>query len=278
MLDELSYKSEIPFLANRRTYQSKTDMKQTHYHHHYEILYIYENSRVLHIGDKQYTLNKNNVAFVPPLIPHRTLSDSSLTQSRLLINFASDFLTPISKALNFDLLSCFNQTVPVFSCEKIFEKFNDLSNLLIEDSNHFGTEHSKVSAQLHLSELLLLFNEGLLSRECRNSRNEISEITKYIEEHFNEHLSLDILARKFSTNKYTLSKKFNIKTGLSLPKYISLIRVVRSKRYIADGKEITDVAFECGFNSLNDFDRVFKREVGMSPLQYKKVQEAMRKN
>ncbi|MBP3360010.1 MAG: helix-turn-helix transcriptional regulator [Clostridia bacterium] len=268
MTDDLSYaRNIIGFHVSRRTYNDKTDMSENHYHHHYEILYIYESSRTLKIGSNEYNLDKNSIALIPPFIPHMTFSNSCAPQKRFMINFRPDFLERMEKALETDLLSCFNPLCPVISCEKHFNKFCTLMDLLSEDYMNIRNKSEKDLSILHLSEFLIL-----LSKNSSPSQNkgEIYEIIKYIEKHFNEPINLELLEKVFYTSRYSISRKFNALTGLSIPKYVSAIRVIHSKKYIEKGMNLTDVALSCGFNSLNDFERVFRSETGTSPLKYKK--------
>ena len=60
---------------------------------------------------------------------------------------------------------------------------------------------------------------------------------------------------------------------MSLPVYLNTIRVINAKKRIAEGMKITEAAMECGYESVSNFDRVFRKEVGMTPAQYKKLNE-----
>lgn len=265
-IDDLLYTSDMGFSIKKRTYNDRVEMSQTHYHCHYEILYIYHNSRILKIGDNEYTLDKGNVALIPPFIPHKTISGELIPQKRFLLNFRTDFLDNMKQILGIDLLACFNPSSPVISCEKFFNKFCKLLELLEDDFAKFQTNSGKALAILHLSEMLILFNENTVPHK---NEKEIYKIIKFVEENFNKQITLSLLEKKFYMSKYSISRKFNAFTGSSLPKYLNTIRVIHAKKYIENHMKITDVALKCGFGSLGDFDRVFKAETGVSPLKYK---------
>ena len=80
-------------------------MRNMHNHSHYEILYILGGERVLIAEKKQYTLNKNSVALVPPYTLHRTTASGKDTNNRYkkyMINFTKDFIRNFSAIANPD--------------------------------------------------------------------------------------------------------------------------------------------------------------------------------
>ncbi len=60
-------------------YLENVSMRNLHNHSHYEILYICENERILIAEKKQYILNANSIALIPPYILHRTLGIGELS-------------------------------------------------------------------------------------------------------------------------------------------------------------------------------------------------------
>jgi AraC-like DNA-binding protein len=97
------------------------------------------------------------------------------------------------------------------------------------------------------------------------------DVTKYIETHFNENLTLEILAKKFFMSKFTFLRKFKKHTGMGLPSYLNTIRIINAKKMLADGARVLEAAMACGFESLSSFDRVFRRECKMTPREYKRL-------
>ena len=73
-------------------YIGRVSMPYSHYHEHYEILYVCENSRGLIINNKdRYILDNSNIALIKPFILHRTLSGADKKQKRMLVNFSNIF-------------------------------------------------------------------------------------------------------------------------------------------------------------------------------------------
>lgn len=253
-----------------RTYTNKTAMSQTHYHYDYELLYVCENSRSIKIGDNYYVLDKNSVALIPPFIPHATYPGNFLPQRRICINFRPEFISDIQKTIPMDLLAAFKADKPVISIKSFSDEFyNCISTMENKTNEPSTTPKIRTLSLVRLCELLLMLN-GVVSHG--NSDGDIFyDIIKFAEENFNQRISLDLLAKKFYLDPYTISRNFNKITGLTLPKYMKTIRVIHAKQKLSStDMSLTDIATYCGFNSLVDFDRVFKQDTGMTPLQYRK--------
>lgn len=260
MVNESTFVGQSEFEVLKSTYFENKDMPQMHYHKHYEILYVYSNSRILTVGRKDYVLDKTKVALIPPYIPHMTVSGGVLPQERVLINFNESFVHEIRKVLPDDILNCFGTPCTVMSIEKFIDNFC------------FYTE--RLQCSLSENEKLLGFCQllNLLSSNAPvRSKNEGEELIRYVEANFSEKITLDLLAEKFYLSKFTISRYFSRYTGTTLPKYLNSIRVINAKRYLKEGMKVTDVAFKCGFESTANFDRVFLSVTGISPSKFKKL-------
>ncbi|MBE7033090.1 MAG: helix-turn-helix domain-containing protein [Ruminococcaceae bacterium] len=251
----------MDFEIERATYTIERNMPRTHYHKHYEVLYIYNNTRTLVVGDREYLLDKNTVAIIPPFIPHLTLSGGVLPQERLAINFYESYIHDIRIALGDDILNCAGTPCSVIDTSSFAEKF---SSIITELQN----SDSETERKLILCTLLHLLSKN---SPARTKNEDAGEIIKFVEANFGERITLDLLSEKFHLSKFTVSRYFSRYTGMSLPKYLNSIRVINAKKYLRDGQKVTDVAFRCGFESVSNFDRVFTNQVGISPMKFKKA-------
>lgn len=253
-----------------RTYTNKTIMSQTHYHNDYELLYVCENSRTIKIGDNYYVLDKNNVALIPPFIPHATYPGNFLPQRRICINFRPEFINDIQKTIPINLLACYKTEKPIISIKSFSDEFyNCISTMENKTSEPSTTPKNRALSLMRLCELLLMLSNTASTGS--NDGDIFYDIIKFAEENFNQKISLDLLAKKFYLDPYAISRNFNKITGLTLPKYMKTIRVIHAKQKLSStDMSLTDIATYCGFNSLVDFDRVFKQDTGMTPLQYRK--------
>lgn len=129
-------------------------------------------------------------------------------------------------------------------------------------------------AKAHIIELcaILLRYFDSFSLDEKNKSKYLSgqqlmhSIMSYIEENYAQNITLKGTAAHFHMDFFNLSKKFNTVTGMNFKAYINSLRVSRAESMIATtAMPLMDIAFECGFNSIRNFNRVYKSLKGCVP-------------
>lgn len=106
----------------------------------------------------------------------------------------------------------------------------------------------------------------------------LDEITCYIHEHFNEKLSLRMLADHLGLTESYCSRYIKKHTGLSFVEYLNAIRVNCAQRLLSyTDSNITEIIDATGFFSVQTFNRVFKNQTGKTPTEYRKVRRSNEK-
>lgn len=102
------------------------------------------------------------------------------------------------------------------------------------------------------------------------SKSLVKRAMKYVEEHYSLSLSYrDVAKEVFISPSYFLFL-FKRETGLTFVDYLTAVRVENAKRMLASTeKNITEIAYEVGFNNSNYFSSIFKKLVGTSPKEYR---------
>ena len=94
---------------------------------------------------------------------------------------------------------------------------------------------------------------------------------RYIHSHYQEDISLEMLAQMFYVSPYYLCREFKKSTNSTIVRYINVTRIMNAQRkFMETSKNITDISRETGFSNLTHFNRVFKSVTGMSPSQYRR--------
>ena len=79
------------------------------------------------------------------------------------------------------------------------------------------------------------------------------------------------LADRVYLNPDYLGRIFKKETGFGFSEYLTLVRIKSAERLLAEGKKnVTDIAFECGFNDSSYFASKFKELIGITPKKYQK--------
>lgn len=118
---------------------------------------------------------------------------------------------------------------------------------------------------------LLKDNHTIISASQFENK-QIAGILEYIEEHITDSLSLDFLAEKFFINKYYLCHSFKSETGVTIKEFINTRRISRAKDLLAQGYNITDLCYQCGFGDYSSFYKTFKKMTGKSPKAFLSAQ------
>jgi AraC-like DNA-binding protein len=112
---------------------------------------------------------------------------------------------------------------------------------------------------------------GNVGSEIDSLGERISEISIFIDSHLqNENLQADIF-KTFGITEKTLYRYFKSATGLTLKDLIDIARVEKSKQMLREtDKHAVVIADECGFSNEATFYRVFKKETGRTPKEYRR--------
>ncbi len=98
----------------------------------------------------------------------------------------------------------------------------------------------------------------------------ILKVKNYINENYMYELKLATLADLANMSPSAFSRFFKLHTGRTLSDYIIDIRMGFATRLLLDTNDtIAEVGFNCGYNNLSNFNRIFKRKKGCSPSEFR---------
>ena len=118
----------------------------------------------------------------------------------------------------------------------------------------------------HLSTL----GQELAVRESHGEAPPIARARALIEARYGEDLALDEVAKALNMSAFYFCKCFKKATGMTFTDYLARVRVEKVKNLLLNPhKRVSEAAFEAGFQSLSQFNRVFRRIAGQSPLAYR---------
>lgn len=99
----------------------------------------------------------------------------------------------------------------------------------------------------------------------------IRKAIEFIHKNYEEELTIDLMAETLNINKCYFCSIFKKETGLTFSNFLNKFRIEKSKELLKNTSlSVLDIAISVGFNNQNYYSMVFKKELGISPLQYKK--------
>ncbi|GAB0167269.1 AraC family transcriptional regulator [Lysinibacillus sp. CTST325] len=112
--------------------------------------------------------------------------------------------------------------------------------------------------------------------EDLTKQEQLQKAIQYIEEHFDEQLTISDVAKYINFSATHFSRLFKKETGRNFVDYVAFTRIIKSLPYLRKyDYTIEKISFICGFNTPNYFSLTFKKYVGISPTDYRNTQEIL---
>ena len=225
--------------------------------------------------DGIYELGEDDFALINPNIGHAGLMQEIGTIVLVLL-FSREFLERILGQ------------VPLFDCICSSEKHNDPGMMKIRRYaarifRELADRHTDIAGRIFIkAQILLLFSVlfsgyrktgGMgperISSDLQKKRGQA--MTKYIDRHFREDLTLTELAREQEMNVSYLSIYFRRCTGLSFYEYLTCKRLEYAVYMLNNtDSNILSISEDAGFPNVKSFHSAFRKYLGMTPGQYRK--------
>ncbi len=154
-----------------------------------------------------------------------------------------------------------------------FQRIEDLFRSLLDENKarHSGTEvrSSSLLTQI-LTEILSLSTSVSVGDPYQSET--VQKAVDYIERHFNEKLSLDILAAVSLCDKFHLAREFKNYMGVSVNEYLIQTRINYAKEKLKySDTPVAHIAERAGISYVSHFINLFKAREGITPLAYRKA-------
>jgi AraC-like DNA-binding protein len=103
-----------------------------------------------------------------------------------------------------------------------------------------------------------------------DDRDRLLPVVRAIHEHLSKPLRRGQLASLAGISERTFSRYFRQKMGKTLPQFVNELRVGRARRLLVESDlAVTQIAAECGFRNLSNFNSQFREIAGVTPMQYR---------
>lgn len=209
----------------------------------------------------QTTLQAGDVFFAFPNQPHR-YEDSRDVDAFLLIVPVKPYLSPYYNILL--------KQVPEYPV--LHSGQYDTSILAIVNSAF--SDLSTAAEPVMQGYLMVIFGkllEFLRLRQRQGGTDEaLRRILEYLNEHYRENLTRNNIAKAVGYNESYVSHLFSQTMGTSLPEYVHAMRIDDACRLLME-TDLTaaQIASELGFASIRNFNRIFLKRIGKTPIQYR---------
>lgn len=239
--------------------RQKSSFMHLHAHDYVEILYARGGAWTCYINFKEYKLNKGDIIFA---FPGQIHGHESTNHENIALLFPKNL--PI-----YDGVFCNMIPQSPMLCNAIDEETDELFRKASE-ANKMPSPYSKGIVQGYIS--LILGRLLPLLHLIPANPNEVSKeekLIKYCSAHYREPITLNSAADMLGYSPTHLSHLFANKLKIGFSKFITLMRIEDAKKMLRGDKHITQIALDCGFGSIRNFNRAFKEETGKTPSEYR---------
>ena len=253
-------------------------LKEVALHHHdfYEVYFFLSGNVQYNIESRSYLLTPGDVLLISPMELHQPMFGPEHREyERIVLWIDKQFLEGFSLPGQ-SFTACFDSSSPNHSnllrpegVQRQFLMF--LLEQLIQESGS-QEPYQEICALSYLAQVLVLLNRLALQQQkeepVATQDSTVYNVLGYINEHYNENLTLDELANRFFVSKYHLSREFQRLVGTSVHRYIVQKRLVMAKQMLSSGRPSSEVYQHCGFGDYSNFYRAFRAEYQISPKEY----------
>ena len=121
-----------------------------------------------------------------------------------------------------------------------------------------------------LSKSLNEFIEMVYLSQKNNKLTQINPAVEYIEQHYDEQLNLNEIAKSAHLSVSRLAHIFKEQTGITMIDYLTKVRIEKAKQLLlSTNKNCTEICFGVGYNNQSYFTRTFKKLVKMTPRKFR---------
>lgn len=154
----------------------------------------------------------------------------------------------------------------------ILKVYDNLISLPSEKDGFYATlKFFSILYELSLCEEAYTLSSNSFSKVNINSDSRrVRLVQNYINEHYKEDIRLKHLSDMVKMSPVSFSRFFKLRTGKSLSDYIVEIRLGHAARLlIYTSNTISEICYECGFNNISNFNRLFRKNKNCSPKEFR---------
>ena len=272
------------FVDTHRDISYSNSRMQLHSHTFYELLYCSNSCGAEYlVGSERYRLQKGDIIFVPPGISHRPLLHEDMTEpyKRYVLWLSPEFMEHYAGLFPYPFTEKQSYASMLRTGGTAWEHLGELFRTGVQEAERQadGWEAAVIGNTITLLTQIKRATDERSARTMKAEKPELLDrITAYVEENYPRSVTIDDLAKHFFVSSSTISHLVKKKLGVSFYRYVTQRRLIAAKSLIEKGVLLETVAAESGFVDYSGFYRAFKQEFGISPRQYRNLQEKNSKN
>lgn len=255
-----------------------------HFHPEFQISYIIKGKGTRFIGDHVQTFKEGDLVLTPPNLPHLWRSDeayfekgSTLTTRAMVIYFDQELISPpLLRREEFYALKKL-----VENASRGIEFYGGTPTKVYRLMQKIGHKKGfrRIIKLLEILEVLadseayhLLSSPGYRNVFKTDDAEKMQLVYDYVMKHFKSKIELQDVSYLLNMTTTSFCRYFKPRANKTFTRFVNEIRIGHARKLLLeDNFNISQISYECGFNTLSNFNRQFKSVVKMSPHEYQKL-------
>lgn len=235
-----------------------------HWHDYFELEVVLGGTGEHIYNNKRYTLSRGSIYLMSFYDFHELSAQEDMHMLKLQFNE-----NVLPKQLNDFLFLSYNRFCCVVD-ENEMQHIIKLFEILKREERRGGLFSEMLIKNL-IAEIIIAVIRNSTQDKNTVIPSLLQNAVAYIHNNFREQLTLGSMAKHCNVTPNYLGMQFSKKMGISFSDYLNTVRL-RYACNLLDGTDLTvkEIAFACGYNSVEYFGYIFKKSLGTSPLNYKK--------
>lgn len=255
-----------------------------HWHPELEVSYIYEGTAQFHIDYDYFDSQAGDIILIRPNGMHSIHPKGRERQVSDTLQFHLDlighsYLDTVSLRYLQPLQNSTYKFIPIIKPDmmgyaEIKDCLFEIFKLIKEKGRHFEL---LLKAKLNEFIYLLFYYRYVIRKttdDAYRKNEKIRQLIDYINQHYDQTLSIETLAKRMGYSKTHFMTVFKKQTGTSCTEFIIQVRLSKAcEELINTSASILEIATNVGFNNLSNFNRQFKRYYQLTPSQYRRKEK-----
>lgn len=258
---------------------------QLHWHNNIEIMRMLQGTAEITIGTETFQAAAGDILIINQEELHRIVSeDPTLTYSTFIFPIqALAFASGDDAQAYLEPLMQNTMRFPVRITEP--KQRNILGSILqqilsVMEQKEAGYELMVKALFLQLIAEIIRRRQLIAVQQSPSQKSErLKQILEYIQQNYPTALTISTMAETFHMSEKYFSRYFRTATGQNFTAYLNTVRVEKARSLLREtDRTVLEISFECGYENVSYFNRVFRNQMGISPLKYRLSSEYISKN
>jgi len=236
-------------------------------HDFWEAVMVLEGEATATGDERVYNLSAGQLLFHKPLEFHRIWTSDHSQPHLMIISFRAT-----GDGMRFFAEKCFNIESEL---QKVFKKICNMIRKTVEaykEGEKNYPLYSRRTAAMLEDFLLSITDADALAPEKPTTKEKLyREIVRIMDEHCCESLSVTQLSKLCNMSVSSMKRVFSSFSDMGIAKFFLSLKIRRAMQLLDEGKNACQVAQLVGFDEVSYFHTAFKRETGVTPMQYRKT-------